>query len=301
MTGPLEPFAIAAEKRADARITVIDPRGTVLADSQHDPETMENHATRPEIREARQGRIASAIRHSATLNRDLCYLAYPISRDGQPGFVLRLAVPFADLDTAIAAVRGRIVGASLVAAMLALILAYYFSKRFTSRIRRLQSFAEKLPAGDFSHELGSEGDDELGALADSLTRMGTQIGDLVDRLSVESARLEAILASMVEGVLAVGQDRRVMFCNSSFARAMGARMPVPDQMPLDQLVHDAALVEIIEHVLVSGESVKSRLQLSSGEARLIEVQAGPLRAPSAPRRPRHPARHQRPGTAGARA
>ena len=236
MTGPLETFAISAEKRAEARITIIDPRGTVLADSQHDPETMENHAGRPEIRQARQGRIGSAIRHSATLNRDLCYLAFPIARDGQPGFVLRLAVPLAELDTAIAAVRGRILGASLVAAILALILAYYFSVRFTSRIRRLQSFAEKLPEGGFSPGLIKEGDDELGALADSLTRMGAQIGDLVDRLSVESARLEAILASMVEGVLAVGQDRRVMFCNSSFARAVGAQMPVPDHMPLDRLV-----------------------------------------------------------------
>jgi two-component system phosphate regulon sensor histidine kinase PhoR len=282
LTGSLEAFAISAGKRAETRITIIDPRGTVLADSQHDPETMENHAGRPEIGAAHQGRTASAIRHSATLNRDLCYLAYPIAREGQPGFVLRLALPLAELDTAIAALRGRILGASLVAALLALILAYYFSVRFTSRIRRLQSFAEKLPAGGFSPGLLQEGDDELGALADSLTRMGAQIGDLFDRLSVESARLEAILASMVEGVLAVGQDRRVMFCNSSFARAVGAQMPVPDHMPLDRLVEDRALVEIIERVLESGESVKSRLQLSAGEGRAYEVQAGPLRAPSRP-------------------
>src|SRR5205085_1424508 len=147
VTGPLEPFAKSAEQRAEARITVIDPRGIVLADSQHDPETMENHADRPEIREARQGRISSAIRRSSTLHRDLCYLAFPIARDGQPGYVLRLAVPLAEIDTAIAAVRRRVLGASLVAAILALILAYYFSKRFTSRIRRLQSFAEKLPEG----------------------------------------------------------------------------------------------------------------------------------------------------------
>src|SRR5215471_12907052 len=102
----LETWALSAEQRAEARITIIDPRGIVLADSQHDPETMENHAGRPEIREARQGRIGHAIRHSATLNRDLCYLAFPIERDGRPGFVLRLAVPLAELDTAIGAVRG---------------------------------------------------------------------------------------------------------------------------------------------------------------------------------------------------
>jgi two-component system, OmpR family, phosphate regulon sensor histidine kinase PhoR len=277
-TGGLEEWALDAEKRAEARITIIDPGGTVLADSQHDPETMENHAGRPEIRQARQGRIGFSIRHSATLNRDLCYVALPISRAGRPGQVLRLAVPLAELDTAIAAVRGRILVASLLAALAALVIAYYFSGRFTSRIRRLQSFAEKLPEGRFSEGPIKGGDDELGALADSLARMGAQIGDLVDRLSVESARLEAILASMVEGVLAVGQDRRVMFCNSSFARAVGARMPVPDQMPIARLVADTALVEIIERVLESGESVKSRL--SAGEGRAFEVQAGPLHAPS---------------------
>jgi two-component system phosphate regulon sensor histidine kinase PhoR len=280
--GPaLEPWALSAEKRAGARITIIDPAGTVLADSQHDPETMENHAGRPEIRVALNGRTGSAIRHSATINRDLCYLAYPISRDSRVALVLRLAVPLDELDTAIAAVRGRILGASLFAAILALILAYYFSGRFTSRIRRIQSFAEKIPEGGFTPGgVVKEGDDELGALADSLTRMGAQIGDLVERLSVESARLEAILGSMIEGVLAVGQDRRVMFCNSSFGRAVGARMPVPDQMPLEELVPDQALVEIVERVLETGESVKSRLQLSSGEGRAYEVQASPLRAPS---------------------
>ena len=278
--GALEAWAKTAEQRSGARITIIDPRGTVLADSQHDPETMENHAGRPEIASARQGRFASAIRNSATLHTDFCYLAFPIARGGEPGYVLRLAVPLSELDTAIAAVRGRILGASLLAAVLALILAWYFSGRFTSRIRHLQSFAEKLAARQFSQGPAAGGNDELGALADSLSRMSVQIGDLVDRLSLESARLEAILGSMVEGVLAVDKDRQVMFCNSSFARAVEAHMPVPDHLPLDRLVPDRALVAIVDRVLDSGESVTARLQLATGEAHAYEVQAGPLRAPS---------------------
>src|SRR5215467_4122724 len=121
-TPMLEAWARSSEERAEARITIIDPGGRVLADSQHDPETMENHAGRPEIREALRGRTGHSIRHSATINRDLCYVAYPIARDGRPGYVLRLAVPLAELDTAIRAVRERILSASLVAAILALII-----------------------------------------------------------------------------------------------------------------------------------------------------------------------------------
>src|SRR3972149_7042777 len=45
----LEEWAYAGAPRAQARVTVIDPQGVVLADSHHDPETMENHANRQEI------------------------------------------------------------------------------------------------------------------------------------------------------------------------------------------------------------------------------------------------------------
>ena len=70
----LEVWAKAVSRRAQARITVIEPGGTVLADSEHDPETMENHANRPEIRQAYAGQVGVSIRHSTTLGRDLCYV-----------------------------------------------------------------------------------------------------------------------------------------------------------------------------------------------------------------------------------
>jgi two-component system, OmpR family, phosphate regulon sensor histidine kinase PhoR len=278
--GPLEAWAKAAGARAQARITIIDRAGTVLADSERDPESMENHLNRPEIRQALTRHIGTAIRHSATLNRDMCYVAYPIAVEGRSISVLRLAVPLEELDTAIAEVRRRIFLVSLLAAVAALVIAYYFSRRFSRRIRRLQEFAESLPEGRFSRALLKEGDDELGALAESLHRMSMQIGDLVDRLSLESARLEAILASMVEGVLAVDQDLRVMFCNNSFARAVGAQAPFAEQQPLREVVSDVALFEMIAEVLQSGEPQKKRLQLSAGEGRAFEAQVTRLLTPS---------------------
>src|SRR6185503_16825701 len=135
----LEDWAKRAALRARARITVVDPGGLVLADSEHDPETMENHSGRPEIREAYQGRVGASVRHSATLDHDLCYVALPLRYAAKSGYVLRLALPLEELDAAIAAVRRRIVQASLLALVLALLLAYLFSANFTRRVRRLQS------------------------------------------------------------------------------------------------------------------------------------------------------------------
>jgi two-component system, OmpR family, phosphate regulon sensor histidine kinase PhoR len=274
----LEPWARGAEARAQARVTLIDPHGAVLADSQRDPESMENHGGRPEVLQARQGRTGIATRHSATLDLDLSYVALPVAYRGQPGYVLRLALPLRELDTAIAAVRRRILGASVVAALLALAMAYWFSRSFTRRVRRLESFAQSLLGARVPESLAPDGADELGALAGSLSRTAAQLRDLFEQLSLESGRREAILSSMVEGVLAVDHELRVTFCNEAFARAVGARTPVPARLPVLELVRDPAFLDMLSRVLVTNQTFKHRLQLAAADGRSFEVQAAPLAA-----------------------
>jgi two-component system phosphate regulon sensor histidine kinase PhoR len=276
----LEDWAQQAAQRSGARITIVDPKGVALADSSHDPATMENHATRPEIMAAYRQGVGSSTRHSTTLNQDLCYLALRLTYHDEPGYILRLAVPLGDVDSSIAALRWRILWASLYAALVALIFAYFFSQSFTQRIARLRVFAEGLVGAHFSQAPLPNADDELGALGRSLSTTALQLRDLVDRLSVESAQREAILASMVEGVLAVDSSLRITFANASFARAVGAPNPIPARMPLVELVRDPELREVLTRVLTAGESVKRRMQLPAAD-RVFEVQAAPLTSGSA--------------------
>jgi len=133
-------WAKEVSERSDTRVTFVDPKGMVLADSEHDPLTMENHADRPEILQARHGQTGTSIRHSATLNRDLCYVALSTPYRGITGFLLRLAVPLEQVDSAVATVRGWLLGTSLIALVLSMLIAYAFSARFARRIRRIQSF-----------------------------------------------------------------------------------------------------------------------------------------------------------------
>jgi len=272
----LEAWAHSAAQRTNARVTVINPAGVVLADSHHDPESMENHAGRPEIQAAHRQGVGTSIRHSATINRDLCYLALGLSYRDQPGYILRLALPLEDVDNSIAAVRWRILGASLAAALVALVVAFFFSRSFTTRIGRLRAFAEGLGKERFSPTSLPDGDDELGALGRSLSSTALQLRSLVERLSVESEQREAILTSMVEGVLAVDNNLRITFANESFSRAVGAPLPVPSQAPLVEVVRNPELREILSGVLAGGQSVRRRLPLPGAAERVFEVQAAPL-------------------------
>jgi two-component system phosphate regulon sensor histidine kinase PhoR len=275
----LASWARGTGPRAQARVTVMDARGVVLADSDHDSETMENHAGRPEVREALRAGRGTSIRHSHTLDHDLCYLAIPIVYQAERA-VLRLAVPIENVDEAVSAIRLRLLAASLGAALLALAIAYAFSRSFTLRINRLRTFAESLVESGGTGGLASDADDELGTLARSLDRAAAQHRALVERLSLESARRDAILASMVEGVLAVDNELRVIFCNQSFADAAGVKGPVTERLPLLELVRDPDLLDTLTQVLVTGQAAKRRLELSTAAGRAFEVQVAPLAAPS---------------------
>jgi two-component system cell cycle sensor histidine kinase/response regulator CckA len=277
----IEPWAHGAESLARARVTVINKLGVVLADSQHDPETMENHGSRPEIRMAMEKGLGRSIRHSATVNMDLFYLAIRARAGGDAGSVLRLAVPLEELNAEITKIHWRILEASIIAVLAAFGLAFFFSRYLTLRIERLRVLAQKLSEARPLDESIPLQDDELGGLERSLQRTSRQISGLVDRLRLESAQRSAILTGMVEGVLAVDADLRVTFCNESFARSMNAPFPLPDKLPLVDLVREPQLIDTLKRVLAGGPIEKHLLQLSVAEEKIYcEVQTMPVNMPS---------------------
>ncbi|MEJ2245847.1 MAG: ATP-binding protein [Acidobacteriota bacterium] len=89
------------------RITFIAEDGIVLADSDEDSALMENHATRPEIQEAFLNGSGRAVRFSATIGRELVYLAKRYDNDIDQPLVLRFSKPLYQLDEAVDAFQDR--------------------------------------------------------------------------------------------------------------------------------------------------------------------------------------------------
>jgi two-component system, OmpR family, phosphate regulon sensor histidine kinase PhoR len=174
----------------------------------------------------------------------------------------------------------RLLVASLIILAMEAALGYLFLRSFSRQAARLNSYAEQLLDPHVSELELPMGDDQLGALAQSLRKTAPRIQDLLQSLKLEGARREAILDSMVEGVLAVDKDLRVTFCNNSLARLLGARTPVNPGIPILELVRDPALLQIMNNVLASGKHLEQRLTLPAAEGHTFEVLAGPLAGPS---------------------
>jgi two-component system phosphate regulon sensor histidine kinase PhoR len=134
-----------AAKAAGTRITVIDSSGKVLADSEANPETMENHASRPEFAAALQGRMGSATRLSKTIGVELLYVAAPI-----PGGAVRMAYPLSSIQKANRQIWRDLAEGSALAGILALLLALIATQSIGRRLMRITEFAERVASGDLS-------------------------------------------------------------------------------------------------------------------------------------------------------
>ncbi|MGA3023224.1 MAG: ATP-binding protein [Bryobacteraceae bacterium] len=123
-------------------------------------------------------------------------------------------------------------------------------------------------------------DDELGVLGRSMSRVPPRVRELVQRVSIEAQRREAILAGMVEALLAVDEDLKVVLCNDAFARVAGLPSGIAPGTPLVRIVRDPALVDLLRHVLATGGPARRRLQLGSSEGPWFEVNVAPLAMPA---------------------
>ncbi len=164
---------------------------------------------------------------------------------------------------------------SVVVVLAGLSAVWLIARAFARRINRLAGFVDGMLDRCAAGPNLPTGDDELGSLARSLSRMAPRIAELVSRLSVELSRREAVLASMTEAVLAVDAQLNVTFCNHSFQQAVGDHHTA-EGVPLIRIVRDPGLFRILKQVVDSGETLRRRLQLSAGEARTFEVCAAPL-------------------------
>ncbi len=176
----------------------------------------------------------------------------------------------------------RMLAIFFAASGIALLLAWLLSRSYVHRVTRLKQMAASGLESESFAESGFEWDDELGSVANSLNAMAARTRELVNRLSVETSRQEAILSSMTEGLLAVDHDLRVIFCNESFARLVGAPVPLPKQMQLLELVRDHALRELLISIVRGGPPVSQHLRLQSVNGRSFQVRVAPLATSNRP-------------------
>jgi len=210
--------AIARMSKAlGIRVTLIDTAGFVLADSDHDPKTMDNHLDRPEIRDARVKDFGEAKRFSRTLDTDFLYVAKRITDSGSVGYI-RFSMPLTAIRTFDRDNRKWIFVAGIILLLLATVIVYFYSLYLRRPIRDIRSFTAELTAGDFSTRLLKPAKGDVAEIYQDLNRMAEKLEESFKSVADERDILTGVLSAMIDGVFVVNKDWRIINSNRSFER-----------------------------------------------------------------------------------
>ena len=207
-----------AVEEVGRRLTVIAEDGRVIADSSFSGSelaAMANHATRPEIVEARRQGVGSSLRFSNSVGQPFLYVACAIP---EQGVSIRVSTSVEGIEKAAAELRRALAGHTVVLILLGLPLAFLLSRHFSRPLGELDAAARRIAAGDFSQPFRVRGTDEISHLGQTLHSMALQIeGQLLD-LESERNHLQAVLGSMEEGVMVTDQEGRITAANPALSR-----------------------------------------------------------------------------------
>ncbi len=219
----------ASIRRIDAdilvRITIIDSKGTVIADSERTAQSLTNHGSRPEVVAALSGKTGSSVRYSTTLKHNMLYVAVPMTSGGTPEAVIRLSVPLKDIDPLLDSVKKHTLELAVSIILTTLLVALVFTQVLSTPFRKLNKASRRLAAGDFSTRVSLKSGDEIEELADGFNEMAEKLDIYFSELTNSKEELQSIISSMGEGLLVIDPEGKVLLTNPSADTLIGSARP----------------------------------------------------------------------------
>jgi two-component system phosphate regulon sensor histidine kinase PhoR len=256
-------------QRSSTRITVILPTGEVIGDSDTDPKNMDNHSDRLEFIAASTGESGVSIRTSLTLARDFMYVAIPVKKADTLLAVVRTSIPVDVIDVVIKGIQRKIILGSLIIALLGSMISLIIARRISRPIEKLREGAGYFIKGDFNYRLPVSDIEEIVSLNESMKGMAQQLHARIDTITQQRTEIEAILSSMIEGVIAVDADERIIIMNSAAANMFGCDLSTVQGRIIQEAVRNSHLQQFVSETLSGETPVEKEIAIITGEERYL--------------------------------
>ena len=190
--------------------------------------------------------------------------------------IIRIALPLAGADTALAKLRYIVWTASFIILILGFIVSAFVSRAFNHRVARLKDFSRQIASGDFRPLPRESGNDELVDLADSLNETAARVNQMIHTLTEERNRSAAILRSMVEGIAVVDSRERLVFCNEAFGKIWDVNSAEFEGRPAVEVIRHPEILELIRKVLAEQQVFHGEVSSGAARPRIFSVTVAPV-------------------------
>ncbi len=265
--------ALDLARHSNARVTVIDASGRVLADSEVDPSEMENHSGRPEFVEALQGATSFSRRFSNTVGTDFLYAAVPMTGGG----AVRLALPLEEVNSLTRDIRNRMTAVILLVVVPLILATAWSARRISRQLSDIISLSSSIANGDF--EIGPlierRGDiRELKDLRTSLVTTAAKLRESFRQVQEEGSRFATAVNGIGEGILVIDRRGRIVLYNP----AIQAMFP-GEQLEINSSIsswRNKRISEIFDHAIRNEKPYSTELSSLAPGLRSWRVSCAPI-------------------------
>lgn len=267
-----------AGARVGTRITIVLPDGRVVGDSEEDPQKMDNHRDRPEVRRAFLAGEGRSTRFSRTVRKRMLYLGIRAGLPEREPAILRLSVPMTGLEQALEIVEKKIVVWGFLIALAAGLSSLLLARRLSRPIQELKRAADRLKQGDLSLRPPMSRITEVDALAETMHRMGQDLHRRIETVTLQRNEIESVLSSMVEGVLAVDTGERVIRMNEAAGKMLQCDPRRVQGRGIEEAIRNPGLQRFVKKALSAGDvTAEEDIVLSAGEELFVTCHGSALR------------------------
>lgn len=259
------------------RYTIIGKDGTVIADSESDIETMDNHIDRPEIDAVlvRNQDVGTSTRLSDTKDTSMMYVAIPVKADGEIIGAVRTSITTESIDNAISAIWTTLSAILFIILLVSVISAALLSYNITKPINRVINVTKRLQNKDYSARINADYSGEIGNLNTSVNALAASLQAHVNEIEESEKQLNSILSNLVSGVVLIDDKGFVDLTNHATERFLSKHTSKITGREYSYVFGPLGIDHLIETVIEDNVKRHDEAHIYFPEERILDVHIAP--------------------------
>ncbi|ARM74152.1 histidine kinase [Listeria monocytogenes] len=260
----------------DARITVIDSKGDVVADTKKDPEKLDNHMNRPEVTDIlKKGEsVGISIRESDSLGYSMLYVAVPVKHQGKTDGVLRISISLESVDAAVAKLWGNLALIFGIALVIIAAISVFIARKITRPVREIIEVSTDLANHKYDSRIHGKISGELQDLSISVNTLAESLETQMFEIKQNEQRLNAIVQNLVSGVMLINVDKQVIMTNRTMYQILGETEITGK--PFYEVIKSFALSQLIEGTFETKTIQQKEIILYFPREMILDASVSPI-------------------------
>ena len=258
----LQKYIKSISSETKVRLTVIDPDGKVLADSEEYPALMENHINREEIYEIKKKGIGKSLRYSATLKETMLYLAIPLDDKEHLIGYLRGSLYMRDIEEFLKEFENRTITFAITMILLSSLFAFIISRNLANPVQKLSRATKELARGNLDTRVNVNIKGELKDLAYQFNYMTKEMKTTFSKLQSQTNMLHNLLLTIQHGIILINNKNEIVLKNKSLDNIFSLNES-DLYKPYWQAINDSVFLELIDEFKSQNDLRKKEVKINN--------------------------------------